>query len=234
MNVTETIQPTRIAPPLPPLIAPPSAPHQFMRPDQVPQMAKPAPSRQVEAKPMVLVPEGARVDYGGRAAYVGASIWYVHTEAGRLIPLPGMLFRRSKTQPDLWSLKSYYHEGDRGTMRANIPFCTAEEIKEGCWMWPVVPDVWPPRPTAVAPVTVTLGEQEVPELWSGDMPGLQIKGGIVANTLAATALNLSPEEQEAKAWAEQRAKKAEPPVVETDSDLAAMEELTRPESVSAP
>lgn len=98
----------------------------------------------VKAKPKTEMavappPQGARVDYGGRPAWVGACVWYCledEFEPGTLRVMPATLMSRNYTDPSLWEIVIYHPDASSFPADA-VPF--SEAPKEGYWCWPVIP-----------------------------------------------------------------------------------------------
>ena len=95
--------------------------------------AEPEPAMQIAP-----VPDGARMDYGGKPAWVGARVWYCledDFQPGTLRVLPADLMSRNYTDPSVWELVVYHPDATNFPADA-VPF--SEVPKEGCWCWPVI------------------------------------------------------------------------------------------------
>lgn len=86
------------------------------------------------------IPDGARTDYGGRPAWIGARVWYCledEFEPGTLRVLPADLMSRNYTDPSAWEIVVYHPDASNFPADA-VQF--SEVPKEGCWCWPVIPE----------------------------------------------------------------------------------------------
>jgi hypothetical protein len=88
---------------------------------------------------------GARVDYGGRPAYVGADVWYIHTRGvgpgARQIAVFCKLHSRLSRESEKWNLSVQWNPSGRWDKLVGREF--SETPQEGYWCWPVVPKIGP-------------------------------------------------------------------------------------------
>lgn len=112
----------------------------------------PAPS--LTPKPLVMEPEGCRVDYAGKPGYVGARVWYITTKPSirgkdkELEAKPGILYSRAAHSADpnhplsdRWDV-SVQIFGESTKKFHGIAFSETPQL--GCWMWPQIPEVGQP------------------------------------------------------------------------------------------
>ncbi len=126
----------------PPVQPPRPGPVSAKAPPPPPKAASVQAEEKEKAEPelqLLTPPKGAKVFYGGRPVYIGADVWYIHTDpSGQQLEVkPAKLFIRNKINPDLWTLNVYFFVG--GTPMAMHDVNFSAKPKHGCWCWPNVP-----------------------------------------------------------------------------------------------
>ena len=129
-------------------VPPPAAkPKQKLPPRGGLTVTAPTPAAKPEPPKLAYTPPGnERVDYGGKAAYVGAQVWYWHLNADskKLEPRPAMPFERNYLNPDNWLLSVRFFAAGANEDIHNVPY--SDEPKLAHWSWPIVPEVEKAKP----------------------------------------------------------------------------------------
>ena len=87
-----------------------------------------------------------RSNYGGKPAFIGATVWYVHTDPTGLAvqAVPAVLFERNPVNPDSWNLSVTTFCGAVPISMFEISFSepnadgTLRPDQIGTWCWPFV------------------------------------------------------------------------------------------------